>query len=685
MGYIYIRTNEWWNWYNICKLGKSINVSDRENGYVPGEPIRGKFTMVFRVSDMDEIETMLKKEFQSLNFNQKNDDDRTGGTEFFNKTIISLIEPFLIKHGFTYEKLTDEEINELEREPRKVYQPYTPRDYQTIIIEKSVDYFKTHAKGVLVLMCGVGKTLISLWIAQKLKSHSILIGVPNVLLLEQWKNAVSMFHRPCLTVSDGVTVETIQSFLSETCIIITTYSSAHKVFAASKSFTFDMKIQDECHHLTSVEIVNDSKQYVQMLNISSLKQLSLTATLKTGEHISNENTDYFGDIIDRKCLLWAIDKRIVCDYSIQTIVTDENVFMNNDQLELTRFNIIEDKEKRLFLSAFAALKSINDGHSHHVLIYANTKFHLLKIMYYIDLILTQKYFTFPVYYSDYHGEKSSKEQMDILKKFEMSKFGILACVYCLGEGWDFPLLDAVVFAENMSSNIRIVQSALRASRKNKLDPTKKTKIILPILNRTDWLENNDNPDLKKVREVIYQMGLEDETVTQKMSVIKISVERHVLQTEPVEFGVYDDEMTQHLRLKSVHRSALSISYEKARTILYDKGIKSIESYHALCDKDFRLHKEPDVAFKGQFTNWMDYLSIDRDDYYDLETCKEKVRDYIKLHPSLKDHYLELSILCTELCKLDGLFPPPGLWRDCYGIELHHIISISYKKKGKGCI
>ena len=81
------------------------------------------------------------------------------------------------------------------------------------------------------------------------------------------------------------------------------------------------------------------------------------------------------------------------------------------------------------------------------------------------------------------------------------------------------------FAENMTSNIRIVQSALRASRKNKKDTNKKTKIILPILNRDDWLENNENPDLKKVREVIYQMGLEDETITQKIKVFRIDIEK----------------------------------------------------------------------------------------------------------------------------------------------------------------
>ena len=75
------------------------------------------------------------------------------------------------------------------------------------------------------------------------------------------------------------------------------------------------------------------------------------------------------------------------------------------------------------------------------------------------------------------GDNAVKTLRCMLANFEKSKFGIISCVYCLGEGWDFPLLDGVVFAENMSSNIRIVQSALRASRKNKNEPNKITKIL----------------------------------------------------------------------------------------------------------------------------------------------------------------------------------------------------------------
>ena len=153
-----------------------------------------------------------------------------------------------------------------------------------------------------------------------------------------------------------------------------------------------MKINDECHHLTSsnMKLENTTKTYVEMLNIKSSKQLSLTATLKNLETsntnlsiVSNDNPNYFGEIIDRKCLLAAITEKIICDYLIQTIIT------NIEKLEkhFTTFNITNENDKRLFLSAYTALKSIFDGSSHHLLIYSNNKENSLKLINYLNMLI----------------------------------------------------------------------------------------------------------------------------------------------------------------------------------------------------------------------------------------------------------------------------------------------------------
>jgi superfamily II DNA or RNA helicase len=723
-GYIYVRNHPSYDVDDACKMGKANNIPERDTQYATGEIKRGYFEAVFEVpiEKMGIVERLLQNKFCELNVKYD------AGTEFYNKKIITLIEPYLITLGIKYRKLSKQEISDLVRCNRvrktikkiniqslihilkskrtnKQIVSYIPRNDQTIIIGKSFIHFQQYDKGMLVLMCGVGKTLISLWITQELNSNTILIGVPNKLLLKQWEEVICVLFQsvPYLIVSGGVDTENIMRFLGNNqkkCIVITTYSSAHKVYTATQDtrFVFGMKILDEVHHLTTnnMRLAHTTKKYIQMLNIPSVKQLSLTATLKQLESmcddgivVSNDNVEYFGEIIDRKCLLWAINENIICDYVIQTIITNE------EQLEqqLSRFHIIEENDKRLFLSAFASLKSIFDGHSHHLLIYSNNKDNSLKLIQYIKMLIDDNYFDIPdLYYSNYHSEMKSKDQKEIINNFEKAKFGIITCVYCLGEGWDFPLLDGVVFAENMTSNIRIVQSALRASRKNKKDTNKKTKIILPILNRDDWLENNENPDLKKVREVIYQMGLEDETITQKIKVFRIEIEkqkpkpREKEEREIIdEFGEYDDELTQKLRLKTIKRTALATTYEKARKIIADKNIKSKEIYYELCERDNRLSKEPEIVFKGQFTNWIEYLSIERV-YYDLETCKNKVGEYLLLYPEIKKHYLDLSIVSNELCKIDALFPPNGLWVEYYNVkDLRDIITITNKKKKMGVI
>jgi predicted helicase len=737
-GYYYVRENEYWNSYKACKAGISLWLRERENTYITSEVKKGMFALVIRLDSriLTKIEKQFHEYFTNMGFHIYFDGS---ATEIYKKDIIDYIVPYLINNNIDHTVLTDDEINDLTRKPIKSVsnndnvvhnddhnddsessdedstydieieqQIYIPRNYQTEIIQKSVEYFKTNQKGLLILPCGVGKTLCSLWIATVLNTNTIVIGVPNRELLNQWRTSVSILfpNVPVLIVSGGVSVENISDFISANikCIVITTYSSSHKVYNASQNcnFSFDIKINDEVHHLTclNMSLTDTSKKYIQMLKINSIWQLSLTATLKLLENkehyrdedivVSNDNIDYFGHIIDKRSLLWSINEKIICDYVIQTIVTNEEQI----EQQLKRFNITEENDKRLFLSAYASLKSISDGHSHHLLIYNNNKENSEKTVKYINMLLDDYYFDIPgLYYSMYNSDMNSKKRIEILDKFKKSEFGIITCVYCLSEGCDFPVLDGVVFAENMTSNIRIVQSALRPCRKNSLEPNKIAKIILPILNREDWLDDNDNQDLKKVREVIYQMGLEDETISQKIKVSKIYIEKNTtiyskerkIINKDDEFGEYDEYLTSKLKLRTVKRTSIGTTYEKAKQIIVDKNIKTKEAYFSYCENDNRLTTTPEVLYNGKFVSWIDYLSIPRI-YYELNQCKTKVSEYLSLHPKMHQDYLDLSKVCKELCKLDASFPPHDLWLEYYHLkELREIITLKNLKKKTGVV
>ena len=150
----------------------------------------------------------------------------------------------------------------------------------------------------------------------------------------------------------------------------------------------------------------------------------------------------------------------------------------------------------------------------------------------------------------------------------------------------------------------------------------------------------------------------------------------------VEFGEYDDEITQRLRLNTIQRSAFGLTYAKAKTLVATKHIMSKQEYSVSCLQDIRLPLDPETTFHGQFTDWVDYLSF-KGDYYDLETCKQKVVEYLRENPELKP--LQFSEMMERLKHLDTSFPPPDLWEDYYQEDINKIIIISKKKKRVGCV
>ena len=63
IGYIYLRNHESYDKYDCYKLGKTLNIPERENLYITGEIKRGEFISVYKVkkTEMDKISLYFNK------------------------------------------------------------------------------------------------------------------------------------------------------------------------------------------------------------------------------------------------------------------------------------------------------------------------------------------------------------------------------------------------------------------------------------------------------------------------------------------------------------------------------------------------------------------------------------------------------------------------------------------------
>ena len=101
-GYIYIRNHPSYDAENACKMGKATNIPERDSQYATGEIKRGYFELVIEIpiKRVGIVERLLQNEFRVWNIKYD------AGTEFYDRKILSLIEPYLNELGISYRKLS---------------------------------------------------------------------------------------------------------------------------------------------------------------------------------------------------------------------------------------------------------------------------------------------------------------------------------------------------------------------------------------------------------------------------------------------------------------------------------------------------------------------------------------------------------------------------------------------------
>lgn len=663
-GYIYIRNHSSYNIYDACKMGKTINIIERDGQYATGEIKRGYFEVIFEVSSekMDIIEKLLQNEFNKYNIRYD------GGTEFYNKKIITLIEPYLIKLGIEYKRLGIEEINNLVRRDKKPI--WYERDYQKTIIEYSKNELILNNKIYIELPTGAGKSYIAYNLLNYLKSDFIIIISPRKIV-----NLQNISVKYLNILSDKYDIfdySTDKHFkLTDKKILTCCTQSSNKLykFILSNKITNLTVWFDEAHWGIEdwIDSLSDNKtlQFWLLDNIHIKYRLFTSASPNKQKILQNKNI--FGELYSAIKVKELIDLNWLS--SIKVYIYSENIDnIDNINHIITDFN---DTNRKFGFSYHNKQKNAFNLFYNHYLRYKE------KLTYIKPFLLVSD--NFSIKKDDITLEYNYRD----IKTFETTIYSIGYVVAKYSIGYDFNKLDYMCISDPKLSIQDIKQCIGRGIRSDELGEygSNKEKILnisLPL-----YIDNSSTNKYEKILEVLKYLLYDIEISFEE---IEFKNRYNINANKETKTNNYDGiNNVKSKLLNLLELDNKKMTYEKARKIIADKNIKSKKSYYELCESDNRLTKEPEIVFKGQFTNWIEYLSIERV-YYDLEICKNKIGEYLLLYPEIKKDHLDLSNISNELCKIDALFPPNDLWLEYYDVkDLHDIITITNKKKKIGVI
>ena len=455
-----------------------------------------------------------------------------------------------------------------------VREKYRPRQYQDDIINAAINGFQDSDRGKIIAACAAGKTLISLWISERMNTKSVVFFTPNLALVRQtianWANHCNeqfVYLAVCSdeTVSAGVTdsftitsseidipvttdAETIKQFLEyETDskkVIFSTYQSVESIITALQTmpdYKFDLGIYDEAHRTAGASTSGLFQKALVDSNISIKKRLFMTATERLATPrlkarfeqqnrviFSMDDEDKYGKVFYRLPFGKAIEQGIIADYKI--IVA---AMTNTDLADLVRGNAYlnvshESQEiasdiaaQTLFkcamfskvMTATGATKAV----SYHSAIPAAKSFGALVEK--LPEILDGSSI------SHVNGSFSAASRADVFRAFEEAPFGLITNVRCLTEGVDIPYIDAIMFADPRGSLIDIVQAVGRALRKPFGVKDKTSYIIVPILLDENNGGINDDDAYATMHRIIQALRDQDETLADWIDKINLAVVR----------------------------------------------------------------------------------------------------------------------------------------------------------------
>lgn len=670
----------WKHKFECLHLWRLTNIPDKFKQYTEHDRVLLKILEVIESKDLRHVYFGGSTELVSGDYSRIPDVMKSFGytmeAEDYDNIVQDCIDTYLNKNKAIDTSITS---SVMETIPKPCL--YKPSPHQEDTLNLMVEYYKNNTIGKVIWACGLGKSLLAVFSMKIMECKSVVIGVPSIQLQEQFiTELVKLFpnEKNILRIGGGsktISLSDVNKFLSskrDYKFIVTTYSSCHLIANLENPFTFDYKIGDEAHHLCCMG--NSSERpYTAFHKIASQKSLFMTATEKVIE--SEDKTDIvkysmndesiFGKYIDTKSISWAIENGKITDYSV--LVMKNTVQVVDNIIE--RLNI-DVYNKDLFVAAYMTLKAMTMYHGiTHTLIYANNINNANLINLFINELMNSDIIDIDkseIYNNVLHS-RSSENICNEIANFKASDYGIIVCVYIFGEGFDLPKLNAVTFADNMESDIRIVQSTLRANRLDKNNANKHSYVIIPYIDKNNWDE--DNKSFDKCRRLISKLRNVDDTIEQKIKAVIVlpkkvgdTTKDNVLTINDVviDDANYLDQLIMRLRHSKSLCSKLTQEqdeYNYVRCLNKELAMYTKDDYF----KSKMYHKywfdDPEKHFKQQcvWRDWYHFLGVDTASFLQskhewLQFCMQHNVQSLEEYISLSKKYTQIPLHPSEFYK-----------------------------------
>ena len=490
-----------------------------------------------------------------------------------------------------------------------------PRLHQSEALEAILAGLEQHDRVTAVMACATGKTLVSLWVAERRKAKRVLVLVPSLALIRQtlhewlketqWEQPrfIAVCSDP--TVAQGVEdalivhqrdldfpttdVGKVRDFLAVpgdgARIVFSTYQSARAVGEAVQGTdAFDLAIFDEAHKTAGREGAYFGFA-LEDRNLSITKRVFVTATprhydVRKKDKEGNKALVYsmdeprtYGPIVHTLSFAEAARRGIICNYKvIISIVTSDMI--NADLLNRGEVVLEGDVVRARTVANQIVIQKACEAHD------------LKKIFSFHRSVASARDFTgdaassIKSHLPDYVTHHVSGEMWTARREKEMRAFreadrAIMSNARCLTEGVDVPAVDVVAFLSPRKSKVDIVQAAGRAMRKA---PGKETGyVLLPL-----FLEKQEN---ETIEEALERTGFEEAwdvlQAMQEQDAVLAEIIRE-MREESGRLGGFDDSRLRERVEVLGPEVSLDILRRAVSTVLVDRlGVSWDQRYGEL--------------------------------------------------------------------------------------------------------